>query len=134
MLEGHSAGENIASYCTKCKLNLDHTIVAMKDGGIAKVTCKTCGSTHKFKDPAAPAPIRPPRKPSTKAANAAASEWEKAVAGAISKEQAYDMAATYRIGDVVLHNRFGKGIVTRIFSNKCAMLFQDKERLMASAN
>ena len=29
MLEKHSAGDNIASYCTKCKLGLDHVIVAM---------------------------------------------------------------------------------------------------------
>ena len=32
MLEKNSAGDNIASYCTKCKIGLDHVIVAM-DGG-----------------------------------------------------------------------------------------------------
>ena len=49
MLEKYSAGENIASHCTKCKLVLDHTIVAMDGETIAKVKCKTCGSAHKYR-------------------------------------------------------------------------------------
>jgi hypothetical protein len=44
------------------------------------------------------------------------------------------MAATYRIGDIVLHAHFGKGVVLRLSTRKCTVLFQDKERLMASAN
>jgi hypothetical protein len=44
------------------------------------------------------------------------------------------MAATYRIGDIVLHEQFGKGVVLKLLTRKCTMLFQDKERLMASAN
>jgi hypothetical protein len=44
------------------------------------------------------------------------------------------MTATYRIGDVVLHEQFGKGIVLKLASQQCTVLFQDQERLMASAN
>jgi hypothetical protein len=44
------------------------------------------------------------------------------------------MAATYRIGDIVLHEQFGKGVVLKLSTNKCYVLFRDKERLMASAN
>ncbi len=44
------------------------------------------------------------------------------------------MAARYEVGDVVIHDKFGKGVVTKTYQNKCDMLFQDKERLMASAN
>jgi hypothetical protein len=44
------------------------------------------------------------------------------------------MSGKYRIGDVVLHNTFGKGVVRKTYLNKCDMLFKDKERLMASAN
>ena len=51
MLEKHSAGENIAAYCTKCKASCDHIIVAMAADGeaIAKVKCRTCGSAHKYR-------------------------------------------------------------------------------------
>ena len=47
-----SAGKEILSYCTKCKLNLAHYIIIMKNAKEAgKVKCKTCGSTHTHKDP-----------------------------------------------------------------------------------
>ncbi len=129
------AGENIASYCTKCKLGLDHTIVAMEGEKIVKVKCRTCGSTHKFRDPA-----DPPKTRSSKAKKAdgtktsSATLWETGIAGAKGKEHVYTMSAKYRVGDIVIHDKFGKGVVQKLYSNKCDMLFQDKERLMASAN
>ena len=49
MIRKYSAGDNIASHCTKCKLMLDHAIVAMDGEVIAKVKCKTCGSVHKYR-------------------------------------------------------------------------------------
>ena len=135
MLEKILAGENIASYCTKCKLGLDHTIVAMDGEKIAKVKCKTCGSTHKFRDPAAPPKARSPRaKTGDGTKTSPATIWEAGIAGAKGKEHVYSMVAKYRVGDIVLHDRFGKGVVLKLYMNKCDMLFQDKERLMASAN
>jgi hypothetical protein len=47
-----TVGKDVLSYCTKCKLNLGHTIVAMKDSKhIAKVKCNTCLTIHAYKDP-----------------------------------------------------------------------------------
>jgi len=133
MTEKITAGENIASFCTKCKLNLDHAVVAMTGETIAKVKCKTCGSVHKFKDPAA---IKKPRtvKKQVDAVKTAETLWETSLSETRGKERAYDMYGKYRIGDVVLHSTFGKGIVRKLYSNKCDMLFKDKERLMASTN
>ena len=130
MLEKITAGANIASHCTKCKLALDHTVVAMDGEAIAKVKCKTCGSVHKYKDPTA---VKKPRV-SKKKEDALETLWETSLAGSRSKERAYDMTGKYRVGDIVLHDTFGKGIVRKIYLNKCDMLFKDKERLMASAN
>ena len=44
------------------------------------------------------------------------------------------MGSKYRVGDIVNHDTFGKGVVQKLYTNKCDVLFQDKERLMASAN
>jgi len=44
------------------------------------------------------------------------------------------MTAPYRIGDILLHAHFGKGVVLKLSPGKCTVWFQDKERLMASAN
>jgi hypothetical protein len=133
MLEKFKAGENIASYCTKCKLNLDHAIVAVTGETIVKVKCKTCGSAHKFRDPA---DVKKPRiaKKKVDAVKTAETLWETSLSETKGKERVYDMSGKYRIGDIVLHNTFGKGIVRKLYLNKCDMLFKDKERLMASAN
>jgi len=64
----------------------------------------------------------------------AAALWEARIAVASGEEHVYTMAATYRIGDIVLHEQFGKGVVLKLSTNKCYVLFRDKERLMASAN
>jgi hypothetical protein len=133
MPEKPLAGDNIASYCTKCKLGLDHAIVAMDGETIVKVKCKTCGGTHKFRDPADPPKVRA-SKAKKGGAKSAETLWEAGIAGAKGKEHVYTMTAKYRVGDLINHHTFGKGIVQKLYSNKCDMLFQDKERLMASAN
>jgi len=133
MLEKHSAGENIVSLCTKCKLGLDHTIVAMEGESIAKVKCKTCGSAHRYRDPADPKKTRIPKKKEG-AEKTVEMLWETCLASAKGRERSYDMGGKYRVGDVVLHDTFGKGVVRKIYINKCDVLFRDKERLMASSN
>jgi hypothetical protein len=50
------------------------------------------------------------------------------------KELVYNMTGRYRVGDIVVHDKFGKGVVRKLSMNKCHVVFQDKERLMASAN
>ncbi|HEY6012002.1 MAG TPA: hypothetical protein VIX18_11070 [Nitrospirota bacterium] len=133
MLEKFSAGDSVVSYCTKCKLGLDHTVVAMDGEVVAKVKCRTCGSTHKFRDPSG---VKKPRAARKKEdiLKTAETLWETCLAEARGKERVYDMGGKYRIGDVVLHSTFGKGVVRKTYLNKCDMLFKDKERLMASAN
>ena len=86
MVEKHSAGQNIASYCTKCKLGLDHTIVAMDGEVIAKVRCSTCGSRHKFRDPAEALKVRVPRAKKGAGPEATAEIiWDSALATAKGK-------------------------------------------------
>jgi hypothetical protein len=133
MPETNTAGKNIESYCTKCKLNLDHTVMAMAGETVAKVRCKTCGGAHKFRDPAVPQKVRKPRVAKSAEATAAI-VWEAGLAEAKGKERDYSMAVKYRVGDIVNHHTFGKGVVLKLYANKCDMLFKDRERLMASAN
>lgn len=136
MPKQNAAGENIGAVCTKCKLTLDHTVVAMVDGKIAKVKCKTCGSTHKYKDPSDTAKAKPraPRAKAGSSASVKATAWQTALSEAKGSEKEYSMNAKFRVGDVVNHASFGKGIVRKLYVNKCDILFQDYERLMVSAN
>jgi hypothetical protein len=135
MQDSNAAGKNIESYCGKCKQNRDHTIMTMDGEAVAKVRCKDCGSMHKFRSAAEARKVRKPKVIS--AAEAAATAeliWEAGLAKAKGKAQDYDMAGKYRVGDIVNHWVFGKGVVVKLHDNKCDMLFKDKERLMASSN
>ncbi len=137
MWENKSVGKSIESYCGKCKLNRDHTIMAMSPDGetIARVRCKTCGSLHKFRKQAVPQKVRKAGAKTIEQEKAAAAIiWETGLAAAKGKERGYSMGAAYRVGDIVNHQTFGKGIVLKTLFNKCEMLFKDKQRLMASAN
>jgi hypothetical protein len=135
MVENYLAGQNIDSYCGKCKLNLDHTIMAMNGEVVSKVRCKSCGSSHKFRSPLDAQKVRKPRL-KRGVGEAATTEiiWEAGLAEAKGKECDYSMTSKYRIGDIVNHQTFGKGIVMKLYANKCDMLFKDKERLMVSTN
>jgi hypothetical protein len=135
MLEKRSAGESVSAYCTKCRLVSDHVIIAMAADGetIEKVKCRTCGSAHKYR-PSADVKSGKAVKKKEDAIKTAELFWESCLAEARGEERIYEMSAKYRVGDIVLHNTFGKGVVRKIYINKCDVLFKDKERLMVSAN
>jgi hypothetical protein len=135
MVEKHSAGDNIAAYCTKCRLELDHVIVAMNGETIAKVKCKTCGSAHKYRTGREDAVKKPARAAVKKEESAKTAEllWESCLADAKGKEQVYALNKKYCVGDVVDHSIFGRGVVRKTYPNKCDILFKDRERLMAMA-
>lgn len=85
-------------------------------------------------DPVTPK-ARSPRAPKGDGAQlSVTTRWEASLTAAKGQEHVYSMAATYRIGDILLHEQFGKGVVLKLSTSKCTVLFQDKERLMASAN
>ncbi len=132
MLEKLTAGDNIASYCTKCKMVLDHVIIALDGETAGRVKCRTCGSAHKYRSGADVKPAR--TKKTNHAAKTAEALWEACIFEAKGRERAYNMTLKYRIGDIVLHDTFGKGVVRKLYCNKCDVLFRDKERLMASSN
>ena len=133
---GNSAGKSIESYCGKCKLIREHTIMTMEGETAAKVRCASCGSMHKFRDPLDAQKVRKPRAKKSAGEEAATAQivWEAGLAKAKGKEREYNMAAKYRVGEVINHSTFGKGIVLKLYARKCDMLFKDRERLMASTN
>lgn len=135
MSERYADGEHVTSYCTQCELQLVHTIRAKGGRKATEVTCNTCGSTYPFKRPSDAPKSRVSRvKKGGKTSLPIGALWEARIAAATGEERVYTMVATYRIGDVVLHEQFGKGVVLHLATHKCRVLFQDQERLMASAN
>lgn len=130
-----AVGQEIICYCSSCKLDLKHVIVAHKSGNsgpIAKVKCHTCTKIHAYRN-----------NPGTKGAEAAAKrktaaprekaqiipvevEWREMLSKAENKPSlAYAPTKEYQTGDVIEHPTFGAGVVRAIKDgNKFEVLFQ----------
>lgn len=128
-------GQEIISYCSSCKLDLKHVIVAHKSGNsgpIAKVKCHTCSKIHAYR-----------HNPGTKGAEAAAKrkaagprqkvqvipievEWKELLSKAENKASLpYVPTKEFKAGDVIEHPTFGAGIVKTIKDgNKFDVMFQ----------
>jgi hypothetical protein len=124
----YSAGKEVLSYCGKCKLSLAHIIMSMKDvNSIGKVQCKTCGSSHAYKDPASKAQkvksrsIMPGAKKKTISVNEL---WAEELGRASGKAKVYSIRETFHVGDLLDHKSFGPGIVQNLVNGKIEVLFQ----------
>jgi hypothetical protein len=144
------AGE-VDSFCTKCRLVLNHRIVSMKAGKAHQVECLTCRTTHLWRpnapgEKAAPggkagagASERPRGSGSSSKAPRATpamkleQQWEKAIAGhAVSDFKNYNVGGTFAEGDLIRHKKFGDGVVMRVIdAGKVEILFRDEAKTLA---
>ncbi len=141
------AGE-VDSFCTKCRLVLNHRIVSMKAGKAHQVECLTCRTTHLWRanapgeKPAAGAPTggaakasRAAGPKSTRVTPAMKQEqaWEKAIAGrGVHEFKAYNTTATFQEGQLLRHKKFGDGVVMRVIdAHKVEVLFKDEPKTLA---
>jgi hypothetical protein len=123
-----TVGKDVLSHCTKCKLNLGHTIVAMKDSKhIAKVKCNTCGTIHAFKDPS----LTKHSKTRTKKTSISPSKvisvsdlWMEKMSSTRKKSTPYAMDGKFHEGDVIDHVKFGPGIVEKVVDDKIEVIFR----------
>ena len=130
-------------------MDLMHRIVAMADGKPARAECLTCRSQHNYYRPKSAEELRAPRvagvkrvenpkttpRTSTQSAVGQRTHWERSIAGRAASEFApYAIAATYVVGQLVRHARFGDGIVTEVnAAQKMTVLFADGPKLLAQA-
>jgi len=146
----YAVGKECDAWCTKCKRDTLHNIVALDASGLpAQVECRSCGGGHKYRAPKAPvaaaaakakAPAkRVPAKTSKQAAAAAAAapaaiykRWEELVGKrAGTPAQRYAVTQAYGVEDVVEHTQFGLGFVLAEPAwNRIKVIFQDAERTL----
>jgi len=142
------AGE-VDSWCTRCRLLLNHRIVSMKNGKAYQVECLTCRSQHLWRpNPPGESPRSAtgeprsaatdgnrPRMRSSRPPSATRHEqrWEKAIAGrAVTDFKAYAVDSSFREGDLIRHKKFGDGLVTRVIdAHKVEVLFRDEAKTLA---
>lgn len=127
-----TVGKDVLSYCSKCKLNLGHTIVAMKDTQtIAKVKCNTCKAMHAFKDPSqsktkqSTARAKKLSSPSRSTKIISVSDlWMDKMTNTTKKSTPYSVKSRFLEGDVIDHGKFGPGIVEKVIDDKIEVIFR----------
>jgi hypothetical protein len=134
------ATETLA-YCTSCKMDLNHMVVAMKGDKIAKVQCLTCKKEHVYR---APKGATEPKAPKASKARKAAEEpenhsieieWEKLMSAHRDiPVKPYSTKGLFALGDKLNHPTFGDGIVGKlIYPNKLEVIFRHDVKVLIYA-
>lgn len=139
-----TAGSEIDAWCTRCKMDLGHRIVAMVSQAPKRVVCMTCGSEHNYRAPKATAALpRAPRRTATasKTAGGAAApkaakvtnaraEWERRTRSGAPFRR-YSIEDRFSVGDLITHKKFGEGYVVSLTGEtKVTIAFSDGERTL----
>lgn len=139
-----SAGQEIDAWCTRCKMDLGHRIVAMVSDAPKRVVCMTCGSEHNYRSPKSEDPVKAPRQRAktatagasnsgTRKANQGRAEWERRVRSGKPFKR-YTTEEHFATDDLVLHKRFGEGYVVAVQESKVIVAFSDGERTLVHAS
>ncbi len=126
------AGNEVDAWCRKCREDHLHVICAMVDGAIAKVECKCCGSTHRFRSPHTVASTRRKAPQSERSSHGRASREELTLPPDGSLYKAYNLKTNFRVLDLIDHPKFGHGRVIRLLSqSKMEVHFGNGRKLLA---
>jgi hypothetical protein len=128
-----AVGSDVEAYCTKCKLVLAHTVVALQGAKPRRVKCNTCGGEHNFRPskPVARAATKKTEKTKTPLKRTRQS-WGEIMQEASGKpHKPYSMSGSFGEGDWIEHSTFGLGCVQSFTPpNKITVRFADTTRLL----
>ncbi|MCK6545975.1 hypothetical protein L6R52_08905 [Myxococcota bacterium] len=137
---GYKAGDEVDSKCTKCKMVLAHTIVAMVGDAIARVKCNTCNGEHAYRAPLSASEATAKKRRAERktgpndrgAGKASPSDYEILMKGKdVASAQPYAPTMALTRDDVVQHPKFGMGVVTEIRDgSKAHIAFPDGGRIL----
>ena len=153
-IANHKPGSEIDAWCTSCRADKTHRIIAVVNGNPKKVECLSCKGHHLYRATSAQKQAAAAHKrasrgdaaPSTRASRASmpasrkkeedlVATWEKAIAGQpFESFKPYRIDRTFAKGELVRHTKFGDGVVTTILdANKCEVLFREGMKTLAQS-
>ena len=129
-------GGNVDAWCSRCKLELAHTIEIITDGKIKRVHCNTCRTQHAYRTgppgtatAARSGGSRSSGRNGTRAVRP--NQYEVLLRGrSAASAQPYSTSARMQVGDLLSHPVFGLGAVTGARDNKIDVLFPDRPRVL----
>ncbi len=141
-------GSEVDAWCTKCRMDLSHLVVALLEGQPKRVECQTCHTQHNYRAPkgatepqpraATPSasPSKAPKAPRiTKAQAEYNGEWDARCAGREPSEfRKYSIKQVFETDDLVSHKKFGQGFVFEVLDdNKISVFFKEGPRTLIHA-
>lgn len=133
-------GGEIDAFCTKCDLNLAHTIIAMVGPKVVKVKCNTCGNDHQYRGEQPLVKAQSFANPKKRASSSptggakvsrAAVAWEDKFKGKdLSRARKFSVKDTYAVDDVIDHPTFGLGLVVAVRGDKVDVSFKQEEKVL----
>ena len=126
-------GHNCQAWCTKCKGETEHVIVALMDSIPKRVECCSCGGQHNYRMPAGALPPARSRKPAgqTSKKKVRGRSWQALMAATEEPSRAYAISASFQEGEYLEHPRFGRGIVQKVIpGGKIQVLFEQGPSLL----
>jgi hypothetical protein len=131
-------GGEIDAFCSRCELNLAHTIVAMVGPKVVKVKCNTCGNDHQYRGEQPLVKSQSFANPKKRASPTSALKptraqvsWDELLKGKdLSRAKRYSVKDTYAVDDVIDHPTFGLGLVVAVRQDKVDVAFKQHEKVL----
>lgn len=128
MTQAQRVGGDVDATCTRCKMVLGHTILALMDGKPARVRCNTCGGEHKYRG----ASLEPKKGTWQSRAEIArklekpqVTTWEALMREKdLSRARRYSTRERFAVDELIEHPSFGVGLVQSIRGDKMDVAFK----------
>ena len=125
MAHVHRVGGDVDAFCTRCKMELGHTILAMVGARPVRVRCNTCGGEHNYRGTSGPARKGSWVPVAERAARPAVTSWEALLRQKdLSRARRYTARERYQADEVVDHPVFGIGLVQEVRGDKISVAFK----------
>lgn len=140
-----SPGDDVEAWCTRCRMNLNHRVVALVGTQIQRVQCLTCGGDHKYYPPKYEKQDSSERKhlrvvssdkerrSAQKGSSRSSNEWATFMKDLPpdAPPRPYNISETYSSGDFIQHPMFGVGKVLDIVgAEKMQVVFQEGRKIL----
>ncbi len=129
MATAHKVGGDIDAWCTRCKMTLGHTILAMVGGRPVRVRCNTCQGEHNYRGDGSAEPRKGSWEPrevrERREAKPSVTSWEALLAGKdVSRARKYSAREKFFADEVIQHPVFGIGLVQEVRGDKIQVAFK----------
>ncbi len=121
-------GDDVDAKCGKCNDVRTHAIIALTpQGQVERVQCRTCGGTHKYRNPVAK------RATSSSTRSGGSGRTSASAIVPTGPTKPYSPRESFQIGDQISHPNFGLGLVSDVRATKIDVKFGRETKILIHA-